>query len=216
MTADDVDPLARWQSISTFYAEWARQSSWSLLTPMIDLTAWVAEQSMATPLYPSTSLCMLLVSLWPGYHPDLPFFACGANERGRFSCELCLAGCSSKKKLFPMDRVREAFTEYTGRLREFAGTPEAQESVLKSQLTQYAYKLHSYKHGPRHVIQVFGIFFPSELRGLVLSTGVDDPGMSQGDTFFSALTLEQGRIVLERLDDTARKGDDALRALVAG
>jgi hypothetical protein len=88
-----------------------------------------------------------------------------------------------------MDRAREAFIEYTGRLHEFASTPEAKKSVFKSQLTQYANKLHSYKHGPRHVIQMFDIFFPAELRGLVLGTGVDDPGMSQGDTFFSALTL---------------------------
>jgi hypothetical protein len=60
------------------------------------------------------------------------------------------------------------------------------------------------------------IDFPSEVKPLVLSIGIDDPEPSrQCNTFFKTLTLEQGKAILVALDETARKGESALKELVA-
>lgn len=92
------------------------------------------------------------------------------------------------------------------------GAPAQQEALLKDLLPYYAKKLHSYKRGPRHVVEIYGISFPAELRHLVLSTGVDDP--PQPNSFFGNLSLDQGKALLAKLDETAKKGESALKALV--
>jgi hypothetical protein len=95
------------------------------------------------------------------------------------------------------------------------GTPEAQQALMKDELARYATKLHSYKRGCRHVVEIFGISFPSELRRLIVNTGVDDPDPEQNG-FFEAITIEQGKAFLTKLDEIAEKGEDALKALVIG
>jgi len=96
------------------------------------------------------------------------------------------------------------------------GPAEQQMSLLKTELKRYSTKLHRLKSGPRHVIEIFGIDFPAEVKTLVLSIGINDPEPSpQCNTFFKLLTLEQGKAILAALDETARKGEDALKELVA-
>src|ERR1700730_16588051 len=90
------------------------------------------------------------------------------------------------------------------------GTPEQQQALLKEELARYAKKLHSYKRGSRHIVQIFGIDFPAELR-----TFVDDPH-PQPNGSFGTVSIEQGKALLAKLDETAKKGEDALKALVAG
>jgi hypothetical protein len=48
---------------------------------------------------------------------------------------------------------------------------------------------------------------------LVLSTGVDDPN-PQPNSLFGNLSLDQGKALLAKLDETAKKGESALKALV--
>jgi len=91
------------------------------------------------------------------------------------------------------------------------GVPEQQQALIKDELARYAKKLKSYKRGPHDVIEISGISFPAELRNLVLSTGVDDP---QPSCRFGTLSIEQGKALLAKLDEAARKGEDALGALV--
>ena len=91
MNAEDRDSVLRWQSISDWYAEFATQLHWEFLAPMVGLTAWVAEQPFAAPLFPGTSHEWLCVDLHTGYNPDLPFFSCGARADGQFECELWAA-----------------------------------------------------------------------------------------------------------------------------
>jgi hypothetical protein len=91
--------------------------------------------------------------------------------------------------------------------------PEKQQALLKDELARYARKLHSYKRGPRHIVEIFGIYFPAELRRLILSIGADDPN-PQPNGFFGTISLEQGKALLTMLDETAKKGEDALKALV--
>jgi hypothetical protein len=79
MNADDPDPVQRWRSIADWYAEFAAMRNWEFLAPMVALTAWVAEQPFAAPLFPGTSHEWLCVHPRPGYNPDLPSRA----ERGR-------------------------------------------------------------------------------------------------------------------------------------
>jgi len=60
---------------------------------------------------------------------------------------------------------------------------------------------------------IFGIYFAAELRGLLLSAGVDDPD-PQSIGFFGTLSIEQGKAFLAKLDEVAKKGEGALEALV--
>jgi hypothetical protein len=90
------------------------------------------------------------------------------------------------------------------------GAPEQQQVLLKEELARYAKKLHSYKRGSGHIVQIFGIDFPAELRNFV-----DDPH-PQRNGFFGTLSIEQGKALLTKLDETAKKGEEALKALVAG
>ena len=90
------------------------------------------------------------------------------------------------------------------------GSPEQQQALLKEELARYAQKLHSYKRGSRHIVEIFGICFPAEL-----STFVDDPHPEPNGSFVS-LSIEQGKALLAKLDETAKKGEGALEALVAG
>jgi len=93
------------------------------------------------------------------------------------------------------------------------GASAEQYALLKDLLTSYAKKLHGYKRGPRDVVEIFGISFPSEIHRLVLSTGVGDPD-SQPNSFLWDLSLDQGKALLAKLDETAKKGESALKALV--
>jgi len=95
------------------------------------------------------------------------------------------------------------------------GAPEKQQALIKDLLARYARKLHSYKPGGGHFVEIFGIKFPNEFRSLILSTGVADPD-PQPNGFFGTITLEQGKAVLTKLDEAARKGERALQALVTG
>jgi hypothetical protein len=95
------------------------------------------------------------------------------------------------------------------------GAPEQQQALIKDELARYARKMRGYKRGPQHVVEVFGIHFPSELRRLILSVGVADPD-PQPNGFFGTLSIEQGKALLALLDETAENGEDALKALVTG
>jgi hypothetical protein len=79
------------------------------------------------------------------------------------------------------------------------GTPEQQEALPKDELARYATKLHHYERGSRTVIEVFGIDFPVELR-----TFVDDPH-PQPYGRFTDFSIEQGKALLAKLDETAKK-----------
>jgi hypothetical protein len=93
------------------------------------------------------------------------------------------------------------------------GTPEQQQALIKDELARYAKKLHSYKRGGRHVVEIFGIYFPAELRRLILSTGIDGSNPDP-NSFFETFSIEQGKVFLAMLNETAKKGEDALKALV--
>ena len=92
------------------------------------------------------------------------------------------------------------------------GTPEEQQALLRDELARYARKLYSYQRGGR-VVEIFGISFPSELRSLIPSTGVDVPSPSGR---FETISIEQGKAFLAPLNETAKKGESALEALVTG
>jgi hypothetical protein len=95
------------------------------------------------------------------------------------------------------------------------GAPEQQQALIKDELARYARKLRGYKRGPQHVVEVFGIYFPAELRRLIASIGVADPD-PQPNGFFGTLSIEQGKALQAMLDETAKKGEGALKALVTG
>jgi hypothetical protein len=92
---------------------------------------------------------------------------------------------------------------------------EKQLALIKDELARYARKLRSYKRGSQHVVEIFGIYFPSELRRLIASIGVADPD-PQPNGFFGTLSIEQGKALLAMLDETAKQGEGALEALVTG
>jgi hypothetical protein len=54
------------------------------------------------------------------------------------------------------------------------GAPEKQQALIKDELARHARKLHGYKRGCRKIVEIFGVYFPSELRTLILNTGVDE------------------------------------------
>jgi len=96
------------------------------------------------------------------------------------------------------------------------GTAEQQTSLRKEELKRYSTKLHDLNSGRRHIIEIFGIRFPAEVKRLVLSIAIEDPEPKpRGNTFFKTLTLEQGKLILAALDETARKGEGALKELVS-
>ena len=95
------------------------------------------------------------------------------------------------------------------------GAPEQQQALIKDELARYARKLFSYRPGPQHIVEIFGIYFPTELRRLILSIGVADPN-PQPNGFFGTLSIEQGKTLLSKLDEIAKKGEGALKALVTG
>lgn len=96
------------------------------------------------------------------------------------------------------------------------GTVEHQMSLLKTELKRYSTKLRRLETGPRHIVEIFGIHFPSEMKPLILSIGIVDPEPSpQCNTFFKAITLEQGKAILAALNEIARKGGGALKELTA-
>jgi hypothetical protein len=70
------------------------------------------------------------------------------------------------------------------------GTPEQQQAFIKDELARYARKLRNYKRASQHVVEIFGIHFPDELRSLVLTTGADDPN-PQPNGFFGTLSIAQ-------------------------
>jgi hypothetical protein len=97
------------------------------------------------------------------------------------------------------------------------GPAEQQMKLLKEELKRYSVKLSRFKTGPHHIIEIFGIDFPIEIKQIVLKAGVEDPDHDpQHNTFFKMVTLEQGKAILYALDDVAAKGEDALEELVAG
>jgi hypothetical protein len=95
------------------------------------------------------------------------------------------------------------------------GAPKQQQALMKDLLVRYARKLQSYKPDGGHFFEIFGIWFPNELRSLILSTGAEDPD-PQPNGFFGAISLERGKAFLAKLDEIAKEGDGALKALVAG
>jgi len=100
--------------------------------------------------------------------------------------------------------------------RVFREGPEKKQiSLLKTELKRHSTTLNHLKSGPRHIIELFGVRFPAEVKRLVLSIGIEDAGPNSPNTFFKSLTLEQGKATLAALDETARKGESALKELVA-
>jgi hypothetical protein len=96
------------------------------------------------------------------------------------------------------------------------GTAEQQTSLLQEELKRYSTKLNHFKTGPHHIVEIFGIHFPAEVKRLVSSIGIEDPEPNPRDnTFFKTLTLEQGKLILAALDETAQKGEGALQELVS-
>ncbi|HEX4792180.1 MAG TPA: hypothetical protein VH370_00220 [Humisphaera sp.] len=119
MKAEDTDPRKRWLSISDWYAEFAATPGFEFLAPMVGLTAWIADQSFAAPLFPNTSHEWLCVSLHKGYKPDLPFFSCCARADGKFECEFCdKAGHGQGKRVVPFEQSREIFTDFVALLHK--------------------------------------------------------------------------------------------------
>jgi len=96
------------------------------------------------------------------------------------------------------------------------GPEKKQMSLLKTELKRHSTKFCRLKNDAGHIVEIFGIIFPSEIKSLILSTGIDDPEPNpRSNTFFKAITLEQGKAILAALDEAARKGEGALRELVA-
>ena len=125
MKAEDQSPAQRWRSISDWYAEFAARPHWEFLTPMVGLTAWVAEQPFAAPLFPGTSLTSLCVHLHTGYNPDRPFFSCGVRGDGQFECKLWAAVARSRgEQVAPFEHAREVFMEFVGLLHGLAADAE--------------------------------------------------------------------------------------------
>jgi hypothetical protein len=96
------------------------------------------------------------------------------------------------------------------------GSVEQQTRLLKEELKRYSTKLKHLKTGPHHIVKIFGIHFPAEVKRLISSIGIEDPEPNpRRNTFFKTLTLEQGKLILAALDEIARKGEGALKELVS-
>ena len=93
------------------------------------------------------------------------------------------------------------------------GSPVQQEALLKEELRRCAGKLKA--DYPHHVIEIFGIHFPSALKPLVLGAGVADPDPGDNtNTFFRGLTIEQGTAILTALKKAARESGNTSSAPV--
>ena len=84
---------------------------------------------------------------------------------------------------------------------------------MRDELARYARKLYSYNRGG--AVEIFGICFPSQLRGSIPSTGIDVPNPQPNETV-GTISIEQGKAFLEALNETAKKGEAALEALANG
>jgi hypothetical protein len=94
------------------------------------------------------------------------------------------------------------------------GTPEEQQALIKDELSRYAKRLYSYNRGGS-AVEMFGVSFPSELRSLIPSKGVDVPSPQPNETV-GTICIERGKAFLEALNETAKKGEVALEALATG
>jgi hypothetical protein len=94
------------------------------------------------------------------------------------------------------------------------GTLEEQQELLRDELARYAKKLYSYNRCGS-VVEIFGVSFPNELRSLVPSKRVEVPNPQSNETL-GTTSIEQGKAFLEALNETAKKGEAALEALVTG
>jgi len=95
------------------------------------------------------------------------------------------------------------------------GSPAQQEALLKEELRRCAGRLKA-KY-PHHIIEIFGVRFPSTLKPLVLGAGVADPDPGPNtNTFFKGLTIEQGKAVLAALKKAARASGNTSSAPVKG
>ena len=117
MSLDDADSVERWLSVSQRYADFAYPKAWEFLQPMIELSAWVGEQSFAAQLYPSTSHEWLCVHLLPGYNRDQPFFACVSRADKQFECHLLAkSGHSLEQRLVSLSEARSLFKGFVDKL----------------------------------------------------------------------------------------------------
>ena len=94
------------------------------------------------------------------------------------------------------------------------GTPEEQQALIKDELARYARKSYGYNHGGS-VVEIFGVPFPSHLRSLIPSKGVNVHNPQPNETA-GTISIEQGKAFLEVLNETAKKGEAALEALANG
>jgi hypothetical protein len=96
------------------------------------------------------------------------------------------------------------------------GSTKQQMMLLKEELKRYSVRLNRLKSGPHNIIKLFEIDFPMEVKRLVLAIGVEDPDpVSERNTFFKAVSLEQGKAILSALDLVAARGENVLEELVA-
>jgi hypothetical protein len=118
VTADHENPVERWNAIRDWYDEFASSDpAWEHLRPMVELAAWVAEQSGAGSLYPVTSHQWLCVKLKPGHVFELDFFACAPRHLdGQFECTLSVRGRQIEKKVYPIAEAKSAFWNFVRRL----------------------------------------------------------------------------------------------------
>jgi hypothetical protein len=94
------------------------------------------------------------------------------------------------------------------------GTSEEQQALLRDELSRYAKRLYSYNRG-RDVVEIFGICFPRQLRSLIPSKGVDVANPQPNETV-RTINIERGKAFVAMLDEAAKKGEGALKALVTG
>lgn len=98
------------------------------------------------------------------------------------------------------------------------GAPLEQRVLLDAELRRYSATLCSYV-GPAPIVWTmqigfFEIDFPVELKPFVVSTGINELDPDPDHCSFLEASLEQGKAILLALDKVARKGEDALKALV--
>jgi hypothetical protein len=95
------------------------------------------------------------------------------------------------------------------------GSPSDQEALLKEELRRCASKLKA--NYPHHIIEIFGIHFPSALKPLVLGAGVADPDPGRDtNTFFKDLTIKEGKAILDALKESVRESANTSSASVKG
>jgi hypothetical protein len=118
---DEPDPVRRWHRIRDFYVEFTAMPGYGFLGPMVGLANWVADQPMASRLYPSTSHEWLLVKLAAGYDPESPFFVAISRADGQFECELFAAVSEPVDiHICPPEEARTTFTNFVGLLERLS------------------------------------------------------------------------------------------------